>query len=271
MLQSVVAPRSIADVAKAMSKSAGPMLMAGGTTVMPMINSGQHDVATLVSLCNLGLDKVSISKKSGVTIGAATPIVALSRCKELAFLEDAITSFGSPTLRNMATVGGNLFVQRPAGDFAVCLVALGASATIAKGKSERVEAVETLVRKGLKPGEIVTQVSFSLPAAGTFKFRKVGRRALNTPAIITVAAVIPVVKGVIKNCRVALGAVVPRPARAAHVEKLLEGKPLTLETVSTAAMAANADIDPADDAVASAWYRARVAPVHIRRAIMGEK
>lgn len=271
MLQSVIAPKSIADTTKALAKSDSPMLMAGGTTVMPMINSGQHDVATLVSLRNLGLDKISISKKSGAAIGAATPIAALARHKELAFLESAIDSFGSPTLRNMATVGGNLFVQRPAGDLTVCLVALGATATIAKGKSERQEAVETLVLNSLKPGEIVTKISFPLPAPGTFKFRKAARRALNTPSIVTVAAVVPVVKGLVKGCRIALGAVVPRPARALHVEKLLEGKPLNIETVTKAAEAAEADIDPTGDAFASVWYRARVTPVHIRRAIMGEQ
>lgn len=270
MLQSVIAPRSTAEISKVLAKAPAPLLMAGGTTVMPMINGGAHDVATLVSLKHLGLDKVSISKRAGVTIGALVPIAALAKHKELAFLQDAIASFGSPTLRNMATVGGNLFVPRPAGDFAVCLVALGAIAAIAKGKTERRELVELLVHKGLKPGEIVTSVSFALPPPGSFKFRKAGRRALNTPSIVTVAAVVPIVKGAVKDCRIALGAVVTRPSRAPHAEKLLEGKPLTFETVVLAAEAARADIDPTGDAIASAWYRARVTPVHIRRAILGE-
>jgi CO/xanthine dehydrogenase FAD-binding subunit len=216
------------------------------------------------------MDKVSVSKRSGVTIGASTSIAALGRYKDLDFLRGAIESFGSPAIRNMATVGGNLFVPRPAGDLAVCLVALGAMATISKGDKERREAVETLVTKGLRQGEIVTHISFLLPAPGTFKFRKVSRRALNSPSIITVAVVVPVVKGVVKGCRIALGAVVTKPARATHAEGLLEGKPLTVETVTLAAEAALADIDPAGDAHASAWYRARVTPVHIRRAILGE-
>jgi CO/xanthine dehydrogenase FAD-binding subunit len=216
------------------------------------------------------MDKVSVSKRSGVTIGASTSIAALGRHKDLGFLRAAIESFGSPAIRNMATVGGNLFVPRPAGDLAVCLVALGAIATISRGKRERREAVETLVTKGLNQGEIVIHISFPLPAPGTFKFRKVSRRALNSPSIITVAAVVPVVKGVVKGCRIALGVVVARPGRATHAERLLEGQPPTVETVKLAAEAALSDIDPASDAHASAWYRARVTPVHIRRAILGE-
>src|SRR4029079_17093543 len=109
MLQAVVAPKSIADTSRVLLKSTGPMLMAGGTAVMPMINSGEHDIATLVSLRNLGMDKISVSKRSGVTIGASTSIAALARHKDLGFLCGVIQSFGSPAIRNMATVGGNLF------------------------------------------------------------------------------------------------------------------------------------------------------------------
>ena len=72
MLQAVLAPLSIADISKAMLKSSSPMLMAGGTTVMPLINSGMHDVATLVSLKHAGIAGISVSKKAGVRIGAAT-------------------------------------------------------------------------------------------------------------------------------------------------------------------------------------------------------
>ncbi len=270
MLQAVVSPSRISDIAETVARSPSPLVMGGGTTVMPMINSGDHDIETLVSLRQLALNEVTVSKNGIVTIGACTPISALAKQEKLSFLKGAIDSFGSPAIRNMATVGGNLFVQRPAGDLAVCLVALDATATIAMGASKRVEAVNLLVQRGLKPGEVVTEVSFALPEPGSFKYRKAGRRALNTPSIVTVAAVVPIVNGRVKDCRIALGAVVARPSRAPHVEQLLEGRELNAQSVMAAAEAAASDIEPVDDAVASAWYRARVTPVHIRRAILGE-
>ena len=269
MLQAVIAPENLVDTSKALLKADAPRLIAGGTVVMPLINTGQHDVATLVSMRNLGLAKIGISKRGLVTIGAATTIAALANQKELAFLRGAIDSIASPTIRNMATVGGNLFVEQPYGDLTVCLIALGAIATISKGKSERKEAVETIAVKSVKPGEIVTKISFALPAPGTFKYRKAARRALNSASIVTVAAVIPLMKGAIQNCRIALGGVASRPVRAKQVEKLLEGKTLTREAVFAASEMAKSDIKPQSDAHASAWYRARVTPVHIRRAIMG--
>ncbi len=170
----------------------------------------------------------------------------------------------------MATVGGNLFAAQPYGDLAVCLVALDATATIVNAKSKRSAAVEEVIKKGLKAGELVTQVSFAIPKPGTFKYAKASRRALNSASIVTVAAVIPLVKGVVADCRIALGGVAAKPVRAKSVEKLLNAKPFDDKTVRAAAIAAAKDIAPFTDAYASAWYRARVTPVHICRALLGD-
>jgi CO/xanthine dehydrogenase FAD-binding subunit len=166
-------------------------------------------------------------------------------------------------------VGGNLFVKQPYGDLAVCLIALGATATIAAPDGERVEPVEKTVA-GIGRAEIVTHVSFALPTEATFFFRKATRKALNSGAIVTVAAVVTQQGGIVSDCRIALGGVAKTAVRAHSVEKALMGRRLDRASVEQAARAALDDIDPADDAYASAWYRARVTPVHIRRALIGE-
>jgi CO/xanthine dehydrogenase FAD-binding subunit len=268
MLQTVVTPTSLGDLRKALKQAPKATLMAGGTLVMPIINEGAHGIGTLVSLSKLGLDGVSF-KKGMATIGAAVPIAELARHSELKFLLPAIESIASPTLRNMATVGGNLFAEQPYGDLAVCLVALDATVTIVNAKSKRSAPVEDLIKKGLKAGELVTQVSFTIPKPGTFKYAKAARRALNSASIVTVAAVLPQAKGVVADCRVALGGVAAKPVRAKSVEKLLNGKVFDDKTVTAAAAAAAKDIAPFTDAYASAWYRARVTPVHICRALLG--
>jgi CO/xanthine dehydrogenase FAD-binding subunit len=243
--------------------------MAGGTLVMPMINGGAHGISTLVSLSKLGLDDVTF-KKGVAMIGAAAPIAELARHPELKFLLPAIESIASLTLRNMATVGGNLFAEQPYGDLAVCLVALDATVIIVNAKSKRSAPVEEVIKKGLKAGELVTQVSFAIPKPGTFKYAKAARRALNSASIVTVAAVVPLVKGAVADCRIALGGVAAKPVRAKTVEKLLNTRVFNDKTVMTAAAAATKDIVPFTDAYASAWYRARVTPVHICRALLGD-
>lgn len=269
MLQAVLTPTSLGDLRKALKQAPKATLMAGGTLVMPIINEGAHGISTLVSLNKVGIDGVSF-KKGMATIGAAAPIAELARHSELKFLMPVIESIASPTLRNMATVGGNLFAAQPYGDLAVCLVALGATAMIVNAKTKRSATVEEIIKKGLKAGEMVTQITFNIPKPGTFKYTKAARRSLNSASIVTVAAVVPLIKGVVSGCRVALGGVAEKTIRAKSVEKLLEAKPFDDKSVKTAAAAAAKDIAPFTDAYASAWYRARVTPVHICRALMGD-
>ena len=268
MLQAIIVPGSLSLAQEALAKHPGAALMAGGTAIMPVLNYGTESFDTLVSLGKAGLSGISVSDGKA-TIGAATSLSELQERPELAFLGPAIESIASPTIRNMATVGGNLFVEQPYGDFAVCLIALDATATIATGGAARFEPVESLVRRGVAKGEIVTQVSFALPVPESFKFVKAMRRAFNSAAIVTVAAVIEVEGAKVVDCRVALGGVAWHPLRAKSVEERLRGQTLDRAGVMAAAEAAGKDIEPFDDAYASAWYRRRVTPVHIRRALIG--
>jgi CO/xanthine dehydrogenase FAD-binding subunit len=268
MLETVVMPQSIGELRKVLKQSPKATVMAGGTLVMPVINQGAHGVTTLVSLGRLGTNKITV-KNGIVIIGAGASIAELGDVPQLKFLLPVIDSIGSPTLRNMATVGGNLFAEQPYGDLAVCLIALDAKASIVGATAKRSAFVEEITAKGLKRGEVVVEVSFVIPKSGSFKYLKAARRALNSASITTVAAVVTIVKGVITECRVALGGVAPKCVRAKSVEKHLIGNPCDETHVKRAAAAASKDIAPFTDAYASAWYRQRVAPVHIARAILG--
>jgi CO/xanthine dehydrogenase FAD-binding subunit len=269
MLQAVARPRSLAEAQAILGGNDRSVILAGGTVVMPILNYGTDAFDTLVSLRASGLSGVNISG-GRATIGATTPLAEIEAHPKLAFLRPALDAIGSPTLRNMATVGGNLFVKQPYGDFAVCLIALGAEATVAGPAGNRSEPVEKIVLAPLARGEIVTGVSFALPASRTFVFHKAARKAFNSAAIVTVAAVVATGGGVVSECRIALGGVAKSAIRATSVEQALIGRPLDRASVDAAAAAAQQDIAPADDAYASAWYRTRVTPVHIRRALLGE-
>jgi CO/xanthine dehydrogenase FAD-binding subunit len=269
MLQAVAAPGSLPEAQAILASRDGAIIIAGGTAVMPVLNYGTDDFTSLVSLRRAGLSGVSV-KGGSVEIGAATTLSDLEDHAALAFMRPALDTVASPTIRNMATLGGNLFVKQPYGDLAACLIALNATATIAGSNGSRTETVELLVQGALGPGEIVTRLSFVLPKPGSFKFRKATRRAQNSAAIVTVAAVVETAGGKVSSCRIALGGVASHAVRARSVEQALAGKPLDRASVDAAASQASKDISPSDDAYASAWYRARVTPVHIRRALLGE-
>ena len=74
--------------------------------------------------------------------------------------------------------------------------------------------------------------------------------------------------GVVANARIALGGAGSRPVRARAVEAALLGRPLDESSVTAAAALALTEAEPFSDAYASAWYRGRVLPVHLRRALL---
>jgi len=261
VVQALHLPES-ADAAAARA-AGGAWIMAGGTLVMPAVSSGDVLAPEIVGLSRAGLSEITAAIGT-VRIGAATTLATVAEHPALAFLVPAVTSIGSPTLRRHATVGGNLFAPSPYGDLAVCLLALEATCDVAGARDPR--PVGDVIAD---PGGLVTAVTLAPPAAGTWRYRKAIRRRQNSGAIVTVAAVVAVEDGVVSSVRIALGGVAPRPVRATSAELALLGRPLEPDAVATAAEAARADAAPADDAYASAWYRDRVLPVHLRRALLG--
>lgn len=269
MITAVRTPDSVA--AAVTHAAAGGRLMAGGTVVMAQVNQGSAGASELVSLRRAGCGGL-VFDGTHVRAGAVTTLAEVEESTELAFLRDAVRTIASPTIRTLATVGGNLFVPQPYGDLAVCLLALDATVDIAGPAGDRTAHVHTVLDAGVEPGEVVTAVRFAVPAAGTWFYRKAMRRRLNSAAIVAVAAVVETADGAtdgtVTSARIALGGVAPRPVRAVSAERVLIGRSLDAPTLDAAGRAARADIDPFDDSYASAWYRTRVLPVHLRRAFL---
>jgi xanthine dehydrogenase YagS FAD-binding subunit len=94
--------------------------------------------------------------------------------------------------------------------------------------------VETL----LKPNELIASVELpSLPFAKKSRYRKVRDRSSYTFALVSVAAALDVENGRIRNVRLALGGVAPKPWRAYEAETVLAGAEARLETFRRAAEA----------------------------------
>jgi CO/xanthine dehydrogenase FAD-binding subunit len=248
--------------------AAGGAILAGGTAIMPRINTGAAPMRELVSLRRAGLAGVGLGDGTA-RIGAATTLTEVLEDPRLSVLHDAVRTIASPTVRNQATVGGNLFVEQPYGDFATCLLALDATCEVLSVEGVRTAPVAEVLAIGVAAGEVVTAVTMAVPAASSWFYRKAMRRRLNSASIVTVAAVVETIDGVVSSARIALGGVAARPVRSPSAERALVGRPLETAAVENAGVAARADIAPADDAYASAWYRTRVLPVHLRRALLG--
>lgn len=258
MLANIHLPSSAAEAAGLLD--GGGRLLGGGTLVMPRVNAGELPADTLISLRGAGLDGIRVAGDTA-EVGAA---VTLARLGELEFLRPVVRSIASPPVRNLATVGGNLFAAQPHGDLAVALLALGARVDVLSTGGTRTIDVGDAVADN----EVVTTIHFGLPKV--WRYRKAMRRRHNSASIVTVAAALEVDDGVVTSARIALGGVASAPVRALAAEQALLGRPLD-EAAEAAARVAHEGTAPFDDAYASAWYRARVLPVHVRRALLGEE
>jgi CO/xanthine dehydrogenase FAD-binding subunit len=238
----------------------GAAFMGGGTILMRAVNAGEAP-ARLVRAADPALGTIQGAGEA-VRIGAGVTMAAVLASRELDFLHAAARAIGGPQIRNMATVGGNLFAHHPYGDFAVALIALGARAVIA-GQGAR--PVEDLMRDRARP-VIVTAVEVPRPRDGrTFGFLKVSRIRPKGVSVLSVAALVPREGGRIRGARIAWGAMGAAPQRGAGAERALEGQSLDAASIARAAAQAADGLDPPTDALATAWYRREVAGVHLRR------
>lgn len=263
---------STSEVAAVLSSDRGARYLGGGTLVMRSLNEGDISISTIVRASDRALLRIDASS-SRVTIGAGVTFARILAERELAFLHAPARSIGGPAVRNMGTVGGNLFAPNPYGDFTVALLALDAVVSVQGGFGARdVPIEEFLQSRDRHAGTMVSAVSCQKPlSADAFRYRKIARIKPKGGAVITLAAHLPVSSGRVLSARVALGSMAPTQIRAKAAERALEGRPLDASTIAAAASAAVEGTSPADDALGSAWYRREIVGVHLRRLLSGQE
>ena len=192
-------------------------------------------------------------------------------CAELAFLRPAARSVGGPAVRAQATVGGNLFAPPPYGDFTAALLALDARVSVQSGYSPREIPIDEFLRdRDSQSRAVVAGVELARPRGErSFRFLKVSKVRPKGVSLLTIAARLEDSAGRLAGVRVAYSNMGPAPMRAVAVERALEGRRLDRPTVDAAAAVATDSCSPPTDAIASAWYRREVLPVHLSRLLLG--
>jgi carbon-monoxide dehydrogenase medium subunit len=263
-------PQSVNEATQLLAKH-GPfmLVMAGGTIAMPLINEGISFPQKVMGLRRAGLSY--ISKPNGkITIGAMSTLTQMLDLKEIPILQEAAHQVGGWAIRNMGTVGGNLFAPPPAGDFAAALMALNAQLKLVSTAGARIISLTDFytgfMTTALAPGELVTEIQVPVPTGKT-AYIKYGRKHANTPAVVTVAAQIELDGEDVTNSRIALNAVGPHPFRASKAEEILSGSPLNPTTINMVASAAAEECEPFSDAIATEWYRRKMVEVYVRRTL----
>lgn len=259
------------EAAAALSSEREARYLGGGTLVMRALNEGDVSVSTIVRATDRALTRLDVGG-SRITLGAGVTFARILGERELGFLHPVAISIGGPAVRNMGTVGGNLFAPSPFGDFTVALLALDATVALQSGYGARDLPIEEFLAGRVRmAGGLVQSVSFQRPSgAESFRYRKIARIRPKGGAVVTLAAHLATSAGRVVGARIALGAMASTAVRAKAAERALEGHPLDAAHIAAAAASATEGTAPVDDSLASAWYRREVVGLHLRRLLSGE-
>lgn len=213
--------------------------------------------------------------RARLTIGSMHTHSAIADSQSLQGLHCLVSGarfIGSPQIRNMGTLGGNLANASPAADLYPPLIVLGASATLVSQRGKREIKVEALPKAPgstvMEPDEILASVTFEIPSEPFYSsFIKIGLRNSLAISVASGALFATFENGKFKSVRIACGSVAPTPVRMKEVESLLLGETPSRELASEAGSIASKECDPISDIRASRKYRRHVTGVIVSKLV----
>jgi len=255
-------------------------VIAGGTDLIIQLKKKEKMARCLVDITNL-LELKGIELKGDfIRIGACVTHQELASSglirERASALAEGASQVGSPQIRNMGTVGGNIVNAQPAADTVVPLIALGAEVEVATATGTRREPLEGLY---VGPGqctvdataEILTAVWFRPlgPHQGSAFERLARRKALSLP-ILNAAAVVTLDSDgdAFQEVRLAVSPVAPTPFRARKAEEALRGTAVEVQAITAAIELAAQEAQPRTSLLrGSEEYRREMVKVLLRRSI----
>ncbi len=211
-------------------------VIAGGTDLIIELKEGHKKPEHVLDITRIQDLKYIKEEEGIVKIG---PLATFSFLEENAFvrqklpaLYETVKYVGSPQIRSLGTVGGNVVNASVAGDSPTVLLTYDAEVVLQSVNGTRVMSLHEF---NMGPGncairkdELLTEIRFPMPKEdeGVSYFKIGKRKAL---AIVVLAVSIYVKRDAenkISDARVVLGAVNKHPMRSALIEEALRGTEL---------------------------------------------
>jgi len=268
-------PRSLKEALELLDRYGDQArILAGGTDLLVKMKARLIEPRVLINVKKIDGLRYIVEDGEQVRIGALTRLRDVENSelvkKYIPALHDAVKSMGSIQIRNMATIGGNLCNASPAADTAPPLLVHNAKVVLSSVGGDRVLPL-TEFFKGpgltvLKPNELLREIIVEKSIAGSSAFKKVSRVAVDL-AVASAAVYVEVEDGFIRNARIALGSVAPKPLRAVRTESLLRGLRIDSREVLNALKTIDVEISPITDVRSTADYRRYVSKVLVLDAL----
>jgi carbon-monoxide dehydrogenase medium subunit len=252
-------PTSLADAVKMLGADDEAKALAGGQTFIPVLKQRLNKPSTVIDLAKLGLSGIKVDGNT-VTIGAMTTHSAVADSPDVKRAFPALAALasmiGDDQVRHRGTIGGSLANNDPSACYPSAVLATGATITTDRRSIPAAEYFQGMFTTALEPGEIITSVSFPIPAKAAYeKFRNPASRYAMVGVFVAKTA---------NGVRVAVtGAGQGGVFRHEAFEKALSANwsPAALDGIVTPQDGLNSDIH------ASAEYRAHLIGVMAKRAV----
>jgi len=252
----------------------GARALAGGQSLLVLMKVRFDEPTDLVDLGRIPNVDTMEHDDSEVRIGALATHARLGRSEiaELVpILKDCANGIADNQVRSRGTIGGNVGSGDPSCDWPVCLTALDAQAHCQGPGGTRILPVDGFVQDlyetALQPGEIITGISFPVPAANSRGAYISFKRCAPAYPTISVGVQLTMSGDSCEDARIALGSAGLTPIHATDAEAELRGKALGAAAIAKAAEAAVAASDPIEDQRGSPDFKRALINTLVKRGI----
>ncbi len=275
------APQNVAAVCDVLTDYPGEArLLAGGTDLVLQMRRRETTPRYVIGLKGVSdLAFIRSQKTVGrLSIGAMTTFRAIERSplilKNYDFLSHTAAEIGSPEIRCLATIGGNLSGALPCADFPAPLIVLGAMVKLKSRRGERVLPLEDFFtefeRTAAAPDELLTEIQLPPPpkfSGGSYlKFHD--RHAMDmTTTGVAASVVLDEARRNLQEVKIVLTASSPIPKRVRKAEAALRGQAFTEEALEEAARLACQEAEPRSSWRARREFRLELIRVLSKRAL----
>lgn len=224
-------PKTLDEAKLLLFNNENAKILAGGTDLIISIRKESDLLTKIIDISKISDLYLIEEDESFVSLGSMITFAELEENikvrKYFNVLYECSKHMGSPQVRNVATIGGNVINAAPAADSIPCLISLDSEMVIESIKATRKIKVETYFenyeKEQIRPGEILTKLI--IPKKNNYSgYYKLGKRNSLAIARINVAVSLNIQDDIIKNISIAVGAAGRFPFKITQLEGLLLNK-----------------------------------------------
>ena len=259
------APRYVQELKKILKKNINADFLSGGTDLSLAVTKERKDITSIIYMNSINELHYIKNNNKYIEVGATTPLIEFESYIEKYYPDFAkiLKRYGSPQIRNVATIAGNIATASPIGDCLPLLLSLNAKVVLQDLKKTKILFLDDFFvsyrKTKLKKGQFIHSIRIPLFKDSTFKAYKISKRFDDDISSVCAAFNFEIVKNKFQNIRIAYGGMAATPKRATYCEKILSNSLVTDETINKAKKALEKDFKPISDMRASRSYRMEVA------------